>query len=144
MPKVPKAIWKLTENMSSEKEENRSQYIGLAKKFVQAFHSVIENPGLFGQPNLVPQDQMPVLCFAVESLGASSSTFLPSTDEAQGPWNGGQSLSQMGQIYPAAWSPISICPSSSSHTGLLCVIRTHTLHSVSSAFTLLSLTVKAL
>lgn len=40
LPKFPKPYGKLTENMSSEKEENRSQYIGLAKSLFRLFHTV--------------------------------------------------------------------------------------------------------
>lgn len=128
----PKPYGKLTENMSSEKRRKQVTVYWVGQKVRSGFSTQCNRKPLdklFGQPNgLSPKIRCQ--CFAL-LWNLWELPHLPSChpqDEAQGPtWNGGQSLSQMGQIYPAAWSPISICPSSSSHTGLLCVIRTHTL-----------------
>ena len=126
LPKFPKAMWKVNREYELRKKKKTGHSVlGWPKSSFRLVHTVYWKSlnELFGQPNsLSPKIgcQCLVLLWNLWEL-----PHLPSChpqDEAQGAWNGGQGLSQLGQVYPSASSPISIYPSNSSHTALLCVI----------------------
>lgn len=82
---VPKAMWEVDRWYELRKrEESRSQW-SLSPRIRCLCFVLMWN--LWGLPQLFP---------------------CRSQDEAQAPWNAGQGLSQLGQLYPPASPPISI------------------------------------
>ena len=126
LPKFPNSCGKLTENMSSGKRRKQVTVYWVGQKVHSGFSTQCNGKTLnelFGQRNSL-SPKIRCQCFVL-MWNLWELPHLPSCHpqyEAQGPWNGGQGLSQLSQIYPSASSPISIYPSSSSHPDLLCVI----------------------